>query len=249
VNVTTYRSAATFVADARPLDAYRVTRADGRRFLARRVPAGYGHDLDESVFADGIEPGSAPLPLAWSVRMGGQWLVVNMSPDSVAWPQAEPRLRLVEIPGRAGRIAVLPRGGAAAVLDPSGDDHVARTMQPGGRDLDDLVVLERDGEEWARHGSFLHRPLASVPRLAPGTITTVVIGREGYAEWRAVIPGATAITVRIAGARAWALHGPGFTSLQGGGATATVVVPPSGTSHLEIHGHPGDPVAVAVDGG
>jgi hypothetical protein len=143
---------------------------------------------------------------------------------------------------------VLPRGGAPAVLDPSGDDRVARTLQPGGRDLDDLVVLDRDEEQWTRHGSFLHRPLASVPRLAAGAITSVVIGPEGYAEWRAVVPGATAVTVRIAGARAWALHGPGFTSPQGGGATGMVVAPVGGISHLEIHGTPGSRVPVTVDG-
>ena len=62
------------------------------------------------------------------------------------------------------------------------------------------------------------------------------------------LSGATPVTVRIAGARAWALHGPGFTSLQGGGAAGTVVAPPGGTFHLEIHGAPGSHVSVTVDG-
>ena len=40
--------------------------------------------------------------------------------------------------------------------------------QDVGRDLDDLDIVERDGAEWTRFGSYMHQPLASVPVLSRG---------------------------------------------------------------------------------
>ena len=57
----------------------------------------------------------------------------------------------------------------------------------GGRDLQDLRVLERAGEEWLRLGCVVARPADAIPLLANGQ---VVIGPDGFAEWRRVPPGA-----------------------------------------------------------
>ena len=65
--------------------------------------------------------------------------------------------------------------------------------QLNGRDLDDLDIVQRDGAEWIRFGSYMHQPLASVPVLPSGATDVVTIGPEGYAEWRAVASDVTPV--------------------------------------------------------
>ena len=89
------------------------------------------------------------------------------------------------------------------VVDPSASDTVAQMLLKIpvdlGRDLNDVVIVPKNGEEWVRYGSTLYRPQATVPILPVGT-STVTIGSEGYAEWRQV-PVAGLVT--FAGATAW----------------------------------------------
>ena len=86
--------------------------------------------------------------------------------------------------------------------------------QLNGRDLDDLDIVERDGAEWVRFGSYMHQPLASVPVLPRGATDEVTIGPEGYAEWRAVasdvtpVPGHDYHDRRVASLRP-GIHEPG----------------------------------------
>jgi CubicO group peptidase (beta-lactamase class C family) len=243
-----YRPDGTFSPDANPLESYRVVAAQGGQYLVRRAPAGYGHYLDESEFGDRIIPAGKPLSDAWAKRIGQSWLVVNDSPDSVYWPRGDPRLRVAEVIELPGRIAVLPSGGDFTILDPSTDDLVARILQPTGRDLNNLVVIPREGEEWMRHGSFLNRPIASVQQLPTAASTTIAIGPEGNAEWRAVQTGPSARTVQVGTARAWALYDQGFTLLASGQASGLASLPATneGRGYLQVYGDPDSFVEVAV---
>src|SRR5437763_15508266 len=112
----------------------------------------------------------------------------------------DPRLRLAAVPNLDGLIAVRPPSDAPApaaghidtrfhIVDASASDTVATMMliipQLNGRALDDLDIVQRDGAEWTRVGSYMHQPLVSVPML-PNSVTEVVtIGPEGRAAWRA----------------------------------------------------------------
>ena len=123
---------------------------------------------------------------------------MNENPDELAWNGMHPRLRLATVPNLDGLIAVrplvenfpAPAAGYidAHIVDASASDTVATMMliipQLNGRDLDDLDIVERNGE-WTRLGSYMHQPLASVPVLPRGATEVVTIGPEGYAEWRA----------------------------------------------------------------
>ena len=93
------------------------------------------------------------------------------------------------------------------------------------RDLNDLIVESRAGEEWMRLGSSLFRPAQSVPLLAVGS-TTVAIGSESFAEWRALQAGPAALPLAISGATAWHLYDLDLNLLASGAASgqATLAV-------------------------
>src|SRR5260370_18049406 len=122
----------------------------------------------------------------------------------------EPRLRLATVPNLDGLIAVRPPAPAPApavgyidahIVDASASDTVATMMliipQLNGRDLDDLDIVERDGAEWTRFGSYMHQPVVSVPVLPNGAMEVVTIGPQGYAQWRAVLGDVTPVQVTI----------------------------------------------------
>jgi hypothetical protein len=246
LNLLSYRADGTFAADSNPLDSLRVVSASGTQFLIRRKPEGYGHYLDESEFGQRVTGTGGTLSIAWQERVKNQWFVVNDIPESIYWPRSEPRLRIAEIPGIAGRIALLPRGATPMILDPSGSDLMAEMMLSTGRDIDDLDVMMKSDGEWLRHGSYLHRPISTVPLLSSGT-TIVPIGAEGYAEWRSIASGSGPKSVSLIGARAWSIYGPDFTLLGIRRAGDTAALPAgTGLSYLQLYGTTGGSVSVTV---
>jgi CubicO group peptidase (beta-lactamase class C family) len=247
ITLLTYRTDGTFAADSNPLDTLRVVSAGGTQFLIRHKPDGYGHYLDDSEFGQRVTGTGGTLSNAWSARLGNQWLLVNDIPESVYWPRSDPRLRIAEIPEVSGRIALFPCGGSTTILDPSSlGDVLAGMMLPTGRDIDDLdVILKSDGE-WMRYGSYLHRPLSTVPMLSSG-ITTVPIGPEGYAEWRSVAAASGPVALSMVGVRAWSMYGPDFTLLGSGGAGDKATLPAgTGRGYLQLYGTKGGRVIVTV---
>ena len=233
------------------------------QYIVNRAPAGYGHYLDHSVFAQRVRRRTGNLSAAWQARLSSTWLVVNENPDELAWNGMDPRLRLAAVPNLDGLIAVRPPSDVPApaaghtdtrlhIVDPSASDTVATMMliipQLNGRDLDDLEILERDGAEWTRFGSYMHRPLASVPVLPRGTTNVVTIGPEGYSEWRAVASDVTPVRVTITTTGAWHLYDPAFTTVANGNGSAVTSLPAgSGLGYLTLFAHPGQTITVAVE--
>jgi hypothetical protein len=259
-----YRSDGWFASDQDPLKAFKVVDADllgvPTQYILYRAPAGYGHYLDPIVFTQRVRRRPGNLSAAWRARLSSTWLVVNENPDELAWNGMDPRLRLATVPNLDGLIAVRPPAPAAApaeghteahIVDASASDTVATMMliipQVLGRDLDDLDIVERDGAEWTRFGSYMHQPLASVPVLPRGATQVVTIGPEGYAEWRAVASDVTPVQVTITTTGAWHLYDPAFTSLANGKGNAVTSLPAgSGLGYLTLFGDPGQTITVAV---
>lgn len=227
------RDDGTFVGDAQPLFAIRTFSADGRRYLALRKPSGLGHYLLEIPWAQGVEPGAALSP-AWQARAGQLGLPVNESADSVVLASSGPPgviLEMVEdLPGYLL--------GGAGIVDPAGSDTRARMFLKipiqYGRDLDDVVIETRDGEEWFRCSGYLFRPQAGVPALVAGN-NLVTIGAEGLAEWRQ-LP-ATGARAGITGAGAWKLYDADFVLLAGGKGDGNTGAHPTG-AYLLLYGAP-----------
>ena len=106
-----------------------------------------------------------------------------------------------------------------------------------GRDLNDLDVVNQGGEEWLRWGDSLHRPQATVPLLHANSSTTVPIGAEGFAEWRAVQASATSVQINLSGASVWRFYDPDFHCIASGTATGQTSLPAgTGLGYLLLFG-------------
>ncbi len=248
-----YRSDGWFTSEARPLDSIRVVEGDGSRYIAQRAAGGDRHYLDQAPFAERVRGDGSPLSPSWSRRAGATWLVVNERSDSLMLAGGvAPWLGLTASPEFAGLLVARFPGSVLQVLDPSRSDDRAEMMlvipTNNGRDLNDLVIVVKEGEEWVRWGDGMYRPLATVPRLPLGATTPVPIGAEGYAEWRDVEAGFAPRIVSVTGATSWKLYDPGFGLFGSGGTTGRMTVPAgAGTWRLMLFGAPGSPVGVTVE--
>jgi CubicO group peptidase (beta-lactamase class C family) len=261
-----YRHDGWFASDQDPLRAFKVVDADllsvPTQYILNRAPAGYGHYLNFGVFAQRVRRTPGNLSAAWQARLSSTWLVVNENPDELAWNGMDPRLRLAAVPNLDGLIAVRPPSDVPPpaaghidtrfhIVDASASDTVATMMliipQLNGRDLEDLDIVDRDGAEWVRFGSYTHQPLASVPVLPRGATEVVTIGSESYAEWRAVASDVTPVQVTITTTGAWHLYDPAFTTVANGKRSAVTSLPAgSGLGYLTLFGDPGQTITVAV---
>lgn len=252
ISTLTYREDGTFVNDAAPLDSLRVISEAGTRYLIRRHPGGFGHYLGESVFAQQVSAAGSHPAEAWRGRMAEQWLVVNDSPESIYWPRANPRLRIAAPPdsegtdGEDGKIIVAPYEGALAYLDASDPDGLrAGMLRPAGRDLNDLEAYRVGAEEWLRFGSYLNRPLSTLPAFA-GVPLALPAGTQGNAQWLAVPLGSTPRVVRVDNLRAWCSYDRSF-SLTGYGRGDARLTLPAGdgeVAYLQVYGAAGGDIVV-----
>ena len=239
-----YRSDGWFTADTMPLSSYRTVREGSRQYLVQRAAAGVGHYFDQQAYMERVQAPGTPLSAAWRNRVGSNWLLVNESPDShVDQIVGTRRFSLVAIPELPGLVIAWQSGDAPApiVLDPTASDTTARMMLviPGmnGRDLNDLDVVNQGGEEWLRWGDSLHRPQATVPLLHANSSTTVPIGAEGFAEWRAVQAGTTQVQITLSGASVWRFYDPDFHCIASGTATGQTSLPAgTGLGYLLLFG-------------
>ena len=94
-----------------------------------------------------------------------------------------------------------------------------------------------------RFGSFMHQPLDAVPVLPRGATSTVTIGPDGYAEWRAVGTDSTPVGVDIATTGAWRIYDSAFKSVANGKGNSQAFLPaasgfaaPSRALKLTHHG-------------
>ena len=152
-----------------------------------------------------------PLTKKWQARVGQRWLKVNDPFSSyLALGRANPLLKLWQDPVLPGYLIASPSGTVDKALDPSTSDERALWCgKVGARDLADVVIEERDGEDWVLLNSSRYRPLESVPALAAGR-NAIAIGAEGLGEWRKL---SVAAALTVSGANAWYLYDAQFNLL------------------------------------
>ncbi|HOW76665.1 MAG TPA: serine hydrolase domain-containing protein [Candidatus Competibacteraceae bacterium] len=236
----------TFSSDAQPLRSYWALVADGRRYLAARAPGGMGHYLSEIPFGQQVSP-TAPLTDVWQRRAGQHWLAVNEDAQSIPLIRGlPPRLTLEALESLPGYLfATSALLETSQIVDPSGSETVARMFLKipvnFGRDMNDVVIETRNDEEWVCYGSTLHRPQASVPRLAAGD-SVVTIDSEGYAEWRQ-LPVAGSVT--ISGASAWKWYDADLKLLTAGAGPGSASAVPAG-AYVMLYGPPNATITLAV---
>lgn len=227
-----------------PEQSFVLRRLGGIETLVIYSPAGHGHYEFEMPFAQKMEAGTALSP-GWQKRLGRRWLLVNEPADSVAFSATRPQLKLEEIPGLPGYVAVSTADIASVTSQPVNamkSDDVAemclRIPFAMSRDLNDLVVTERAGEEWVSSGSMIFRPADTVPVI--GKQAKAFTAPEGEALWfRADAPA----TVAVANASAWKTF-DATLKLVSEGRSGTPALPAGG--FLLVFGRPGQPVRVSL---
>ena len=236
------RSDGAFWSSGVPASSVRTVPAWGRSYLVLRLPGGMGHYVTDIPLGERIDS-AAPLPAAWRARAGRTWLMANEAAGSRAWTLG-PSLALTEIPDLPGYL-VVGYYEAPAPVDVGGSDTLGSMFlvvpTAFGRDLEDLVVESRGGEEWLHWGGTVLRPQATVARLAAGA-GTVSVGHEGYVEWRTLAAGGGVTT---SGATAWKVLGADLALVAAGSGDASVVAVPAG-GYLVLFGDPHDAIAVTV---
>ena len=224
-----------------PVDVTRIV-ADGRDYLAIRVPSAHGWYRSAMPFAQKIAP-RPPLSAAWQKRIGNTWLPVNYAADDDYLAKgADPRLWLKTIEGAEGYVfSHGPDGWMATIPATENGDYESRSFilipQVNGRDLYDVKVIQRDGEEWLRETSTLYRPLDSVPALGFGE-SLVATGSEGYVEWRHMPPEAQ---FSVTGAKSFKFYDADF-ALQDADSSTTG----AGGGYLAVFGAPGASARISL---
>ena len=111
-----------------------------------------------------------------------------------------------------------------------------------GWGLSDLVIEEREGEEWILWCGTRYRPLETVPSLQSGHCM-VTIGPEGLGEWFRW-PAASALT--LTGARSWYLYNAAFGLKEWGMGEETMVGAVDDGTYLLLYGAPDTTITLTV---
>ena len=221
-----------FSSDADPSQSIFFTTAEGRRYLVIRSVEGYGHYQDDLIYGQQVAAAGI-LPSAWTGRLGKKWLMTNENAEySDRW--AAPLMQLYAVDnllfaGTTGLQIVNP------FLSASRAGMMLLIPQKYGKELNDVVIETRAGEEWIRFGSYLYRPQETIQALINGMVS---VGTEGPAEWRSIdatgVTKTVTITPSVAGGR-WKIYNSDFTKMETGEGTKSVTLS-GGKYYLLFHG-------------
>ncbi|MEE9913523.1 MAG: beta-lactamase family protein [Deltaproteobacteria bacterium] len=227
------RSDDRYANDADPSQSFSFKIADARQYLIYRSAQGYRHYQDDLIYAERVAA-ATPMPAPWSNRLGRTWLVTNDHPDSDVWDK--PRMQL----GSVDHLLVADTGWLGLrVVDPLVGASRAGMMlmipHDRGRNLDDVVIEIRGGEEWIRFGSYLYRPGATVPVLVCGS-NSVSIVADGVAQWRLLdAAGVKTVTIRPStGSGRWVIYDGVLQRIESGTGLGSITLP-AGVHYLLFH--------------
>lgn len=240
-----YRQDGWFAVDSSPSTQLKLLEAEGRRYIAVKIAEEY--DWQEALMAQKL-PDTAAIDAAWST-MAGKWLTVNESPDVNA---LGPLVEVLTLPGKTSPLFVYadgmwPVNGHMWPVIPTATGYAGPMLLiPGGmgsRDLFGLRQLPIGTETWLLLGSYVLRPLNSVPSLAAGA-NSITIGSEGYAEFRTLPTGAS--STEIVNDGAWKLFDENFKLISEGKNAQFISISPGSKGYLLLFGQPNTQRKVTV---
>ena len=210
-----------FTSDENPSQSVSFISAEERMYMVLHYLGGYGHYQDLTIQCEKLVT-PAGVPATWSGRLGRKWLMTNEHPDSDTWSTPVMALLVVDNLFFADWLGL-------EVVNPFFSDDRAGMMllipQMNGRDLNDVVIENRDGGEWIRFGSYLFRPRETVVVLSDGD-NAVEIGAEGSAEWRAIdAAGTKSVTIAPAAPDGrWKLYNNDLKRIESGEGAESVTL-------------------------
>ena len=207
---------------------YYLTTVDQKQYLVKSS----GMDV---ILVEKIVPLAAPVQLSSKITQP-LWLRRNVEPyeGSLMVGQHMELLRQIDsLPG------YVDFGGLKKVVSPT----VAGVCLASVRDASELEFFEKDGRYWAWLSGFEYMPGDLAQPLASVT-DTVLLGRDGYNEWRKVVAAGILETVRPQGGRI-ILFSPDGAVLSDSVWGNEAVYAPAG-SFLEFAGASGDRFSVKI---
>ena len=230
-----------YAADGDPHTALRLLNRAGHDYVALRLKRGLGHYTIATMFAQKLEPRPA-LSDAWQARVAGRWLPVNADPWYFLLVKGDTGTGFRTIPEMPGYLC---GSKVFREMDPASEnrlDGMFMKLPDGARDLQDAAIEVREGQDWLRLGSTLHRPLDGLAELPVGA-STVAIGSEGLAEWRR-LPATGSLT--LSGATYWFLYDADWRELASGSGSGAPSFSGTGSKHLVLFGGAGTPIAATL---
>jgi hypothetical protein len=235
------RSDGWYAADDDPVTAVSLLTRAGRNYFAVRLKRGYGHYSVTVLFGQRFDARPA-ISAAWQARMNETWLPVNSDPWWFLMLKGDPGYRFRTISGLSG---YLMGNKILRDMTPAADarlDGMFMTLPDGGRDLQDASIETWNGQNWLRVGSDLHRTLSGIPVLPAGA-STVVIGGDGFTEWRR-LPASGALSMN--GAGYWFLYDSDFKELASGTGSGAPSFSGSGAKYLALFGAQGTAIGLTL---
>jgi CubicO group peptidase (beta-lactamase class C family) len=156
----------------------------GRQYMVIRKGKDY-FDV-ELPMAQRLQNGS-PFSSAWNSRLDKTWLKANDPAFSYFhYFEISPEQRLIAEKDLPGNLFVGESDGYLPVITNQGDDLARMNILipiANGRDMSDLEIISRDGEEWLKCSGFLYRPIETVPGVQYGSYRQVTVQEEYLTEW------------------------------------------------------------------
>ena len=239
------RARNTLLQPTDPAQTFQLREVGGVETLVAYLPYGFGHYELEFPLAQKLAPRSALSP-TWQGRVGREWLAANEPPDSAAYGLAPPKLKLHDVPGLPGYVTVSTadwEGFTSQVADASrGDDRAYMCLKipvSQSRDLNDLEIMARNGEDWLRVGSAVYRPRDTVPVLDREQRKIDVESTEMGSWFRTD----DALSVKASGLAAWKVFDDQLKLLSEG-TSGQPELPKGG--YLLVFGRPGTPIEIVA---
>jgi CubicO group peptidase (beta-lactamase class C family) len=179
-----YHEDGWFVSDPHGSPAIGFQEADSRRYMVIRSDAGYYST--EIPLAEQLKKEILPSE-AWRKRTGRTWLAAD-EPGSFYffYYGLSPAYRLEMLEELPGYVFAVGNGTWQPLMpDQAGHRADMSLLIPMalGRDLSDLEMVYRNGEEWFRYAGTLYRPLDSLESLQKGGQTSLRVTEEGMTRW------------------------------------------------------------------
>jgi CubicO group peptidase (beta-lactamase class C family) len=244
-----FRENGWFASEDDPGLEIRFTEDQGRLYMVLRQQADY-FDV-ELPLAQRLIAGS-PLSSAWSGRLNKSWLKANdIAASYFHYMDFSPRLDLIAVEDLPGHVFWGDSDDYLPGSTGNGDETAHMNILipiAEGRDLSDLEIVNRDGEEWLISAGFLYRPLEGVAALDYGQTRTFLIQEENLTEWIRLEQAGIEATMVINGPQdsRWVVWDAQFNLAgQGWGPASIVLNDDKGPYYAALYAEPGQTVKLS----